>query len=622
MMKLFSELKRRNVFRVAAAYTVLAWLIIQVVETIFPAFGFGDGAIRVVVITLSIGFIPALIFSWIFELTPDGLKLDKDVSLADSVAGHTGKMLDRGILVVLAVALAYFAFDKFVLDPVRDADMQESARQAGRSEAIIASIGDRSIAVLPFVDMSPDGDQSYFSDGVSEELLNLLARIPQVRVTSRSSAFAIKEKGLSIPEIAERLNVTYVLEGSVRKAGEQVRISAQLIEANSDTQLWSRNFDRTLQNIFQIQDEIASDVVQQIKGTLQIDVPVQRQTDPDAYAFFLQARHQRRQGTPEGYDDAIALYQKAIQLDPDYPPAWDEMSAAYLNQAITGLKPSDEAFGQARQAALRAVEIDPTYAPAFSSLGFITQYFEADLALAASYYQRALELAPYDSSVLGTVGILLQNIGRLEEGLAPIEFAVGADPLSPGWLYTLGIAYVSTGSPEKAVPVFEKTLTLSPDFSLGYYFLSVALTLSGRTDEAFVALQKESRDSWRLLGQSIALCSREQLSERGQQANVAGSSEFPLPASGADALAQLEQQYGDNLTYNIAYAHAYCGNADDAFRWLEKSVEVADTGLGGVLAEALLQNLHDDPRWLLFLRKIGKAPEQLAPIKLSYQLPT
>ncbi|MGB5490026.1 MAG: hypothetical protein WBM76_04280, partial [Woeseiaceae bacterium] len=214
-MQLFSELKRRNVFRVGAAYVVLSWLIIQVVETIFPPFGFGDGAIRAVVITLGIGLIPVLIFSWAFELTPEGLKLDKDVDPSQAVGMRTGKMLDRGIVVVLLVALSYFAFDKFVLDPTRDAQQLKTARQEGRSEAIIAIVGDRSIAVLPFVDMSPQGDQSYFSDGVSEELLNLLATLPAVRVTSRSSAFSFKDKGLSVPEIAERLNVSYVLDGSV-----------------------------------------------------------------------------------------------------------------------------------------------------------------------------------------------------------------------------------------------------------------------------------------------------------------------------------------------------------------------------------------------------------------------
>ncbi|MGB5722257.1 MAG: hypothetical protein WBM34_16320, partial [Woeseiaceae bacterium] len=427
-MQLFSELKRRNVFRVGAAYVVLSWLIIQVVETIFPPFGFGDGAIRAVVITLGIGLIPVLIFSWAFELTPEGLKLDKDVDPSQAVGMRTGKMLDRGIVVVLLVALSYFAFDKFVLDPARDAQQLKTARQEGRSEAIIASVGDRSIAVLPFVDMSPQGDQSYFSDGVSEELLNLLATLPAVRVTSRSSAFSFKDKGLSVPEIAERLNVSYVLDGSVRKAGQQIRISAQLIDARSDTQLWSRNFDRTLENIFQVQDEIAGNVVNQIKGTLNIAAPEQRQTDPAAYALFLQARQKRRLGTVDGYNEAIDLYRRALDIDPKYPPAWDEMASAYQSQALTGLRPAEEGFQLGRESALAAIDVDPDYAPAYDSLAFIAQYYEADVANAARYAQRALKLAPQDTKIIGSAGMLLQNMGRQQEGLKLIEYTVTTDP--------------------------------------------------------------------------------------------------------------------------------------------------------------------------------------------------
>ncbi|MBT8065712.1 MAG: tetratricopeptide repeat protein, partial [Gammaproteobacteria bacterium] len=367
-MQLFAELKRRNVVRVAVAYLVSAWLIIQVVETIFPPFGFGDAAIRAVVITLAIGLIPVLVISWVFELTPEGLKLDKNVDPAQSVATFTGKKLDRAIVAILVLALGYFAVDKFVIDPARDKEQLENARQAARTEAIIADVGNRSIAVLPFADMSPEKDQAYFSEGIAEELLNLLATIPEVRVTSRSSAFSFKDKGLSIPEIAERLRVSYVLDGSVRKAGDQVRISAQLIDAQSDTQLWSRNFDKTLRNIFDIQDEIAGDVVDQIKGTLNISSPEQRQTDPVAYSLFLQAREQRRLGTVDGYDKAIALYRRALEIDPDYPPAWDEMASAYQSQAVTGLRPAAEGFRLARESALAAIDVDPSYAPAYGSL--------------------------------------------------------------------------------------------------------------------------------------------------------------------------------------------------------------------------------------------------------------
>jgi TolB-like protein/Tfp pilus assembly protein PilF len=610
-MQLFSELKRRNVFRVGAAYVVLSWLIIQVVETIFPPFGFGDGAIRAVVIALGIGLIPVLIFSWVFELTPEGLKLDKDVDPSQSVDMRTGKMLDRGIVVVLLVALSYFAFDKFVLDPARDAQQLKTARQEGRSEAIIASVGDRSIAVLPFVDMSPQSDQSYFSDGVSEELLNLLATLPAVRVTSRSSAFSFKDKGLSVPEIAERLNVSYVLDGSVRKAGQQIRISAQLIDARSDTQLWSRNFDRTLENIFQVQDEIAGNVVNQIKGTLNIAAPEQRQTDPAAYALFLQARQKRRLGTVDGYNEAIDLYRRALDIDPKYPPAWDEMASAYQSQALTGLRPAEEGFQLGRESALAAIDVDPDYAPAYDSLAFIAQYYEADVANAARYAQRALKLAPQDTKIIGSAGMLLQNMGRQQEGLKLIEYTVTTDPLSPSWHYTLGRAYLAAGRYIDAVKSFETTLRLSPDFSLGHYNLAVALMLASRPTEAIAVLQDEPREDWRLTGLTTALYAQER-----QQGNVR-----QISKASDVTLAELLEKYSGNMTYNIAYVYAYRGEADAAFRWLEKAIAIKDAGVGEILTEPLFANIHDDARWLPLLQKLGKAPEQLATIEIAVQLP-
>jgi len=229
-MSFFSELKRRNVLRVGAAYVVASWLVIQVVETIFPAFGFGEAAVRIATISLAIGLIPVLIFAWAFELTPEGLKKEKDVDRAQSITPKTGKKLDRMIMVVLALALGYFAFDKFLLDPQRKAALRqqqaeqlavvaEEALQEGRSQALVESYGDNSIAVLAFQDMSPDQDQEYMSDGIAEELLNLLASIPELRVISRSSSFRYKGKDVSLTDISKELNVAHVLEGSVRKKG-------------------------------------------------------------------------------------------------------------------------------------------------------------------------------------------------------------------------------------------------------------------------------------------------------------------------------------------------------------------------------------------------------------------
>jgi TolB-like protein len=302
-MSLYNELKRRNVLRVGAAYIVAGWLIIQVVETIFPAFGFGDAAIRTVVIVLAIAFIPSLILSWVFEITPEGMKREVDVVRDDSTTYITGKRLDRIIMVLLAMALGYFAFDKFVLDPVRDDQIVETAHQEGRSEALVESYGDKSIAVLAFVNMSDDAGNEYFSDGISEEILNLLTKIPELRVISRSSAFSFKGKGTQIPEIAKILNVAHILEGSVRKAGNQVRITAQLIDARSDTHLWSETYDRELANIFAVQDEIAGEIASKLQAALVDPAQTAQPTESEeAYDKFLRGWHFIRQGwAPEDF---------------------------------------------------------------------------------------------------------------------------------------------------------------------------------------------------------------------------------------------------------------------------------------------------------------------------------
>ena len=294
-MSFIEELKRRNVLRVGVAYVIASWLMIQVAETIFPLFGFDEGPARVVVVMLAIGFPLVLIFSWLYELTPEGLKLEREVDRSSSVVHRTGKKLDRAIIVVLALAFGYFAFDKFVLDPARDAEREEAVAKQVRSDVLVESYGDNSIAVLPFVNMSSDAEQEYFSDGISEELLNLLSNIPKLRVISRSSSFTFKGKDIDIPTIAAQLNVAYVLEGSVRKAGKKVRITAQLIEARSDTHLWSETYDRELANIFAVQDEISAAIVIALKEHLGLQVAaaprVIATANTEAHEAYLRGRY-------------------------------------------------------------------------------------------------------------------------------------------------------------------------------------------------------------------------------------------------------------------------------------------------------------------------------------------
>ena len=289
-MPFLDEIKRRNVHRMAGLYLVAAWLVVQVASTVLPAFDLPSWLLRAIITVLAIGLVPALVLAWVFELTPEGLKRESEVIRAESVAPETGRRLDRLLLLVLAVALGYFAFDKFVLAPRREAAQAEAARNEGRAESLVRSYGEKSIAVLPFADMSPAMDQAYFSDGIAEELSNLLSQVPQLRVASRRSAFTFKGQDIDIPEIAKRLNVVHILEGSVRKSSNKVRVTAQLIDARTDTQVWSQTWDRNLDDIFVVQDEIAAAVVAQLKVKLLGEAPKAKVVNPQAFSLFLQAR--------------------------------------------------------------------------------------------------------------------------------------------------------------------------------------------------------------------------------------------------------------------------------------------------------------------------------------------
>src|SRR5262245_35116250 len=302
---------------------------------------------------------------------------------------------------------------------------------------LASAVADNSIAVLPFVNMSEDKANEYFSDGISEELLNLLAKIPQLQVTARTSSFAFKGKEMGIPEIARTLHVAHVLEGSVRKAGNSVRITAQLVKAGTDTHLWSQTYDRKLDDIFAIQDEIAADVVKQLKVTLLGAAPKARTTDPEAYALYLQAVQLGRQFTAEAFQQSDALYRKALAIDPRYAPAWYGLARNFGNETGQGLLPGKEGFPQTREAAVKAVAIDPQYAPAHAQLGWIALYGDNDLAGAALYLKRALAIDPAALSALTTSATLLQSLSRLDEALMLEEAAVRRDPVNVTTLFNL-----------------------------------------------------------------------------------------------------------------------------------------------------------------------------------------
>ncbi|MEY2530181.1 MAG: hypothetical protein QOI96_266, partial [Verrucomicrobiota bacterium] len=264
----FNELKRRNVVRMAGLYLVGAWLLVQVAGTVLPMFGAPDWLPRSIVILLAIGFVPALIFSWVFEMTPQGLKRDEDVPPEESIAPQTARRMNRMIIAVLAIALGYFVFDKFVLTPRRDAALVAATKKSMAAPPSLESkpaVSAKSVAVLAFANLSDDKGSEYFSDGISEELLTVLQKIPGLHVAARTSAFSFKGKNATAQEIGQKLGVAHLVEGSVRKAGDVVRIAARLTQANTGEEQWSENYTRNLKDVFAVQTELAQTIVEQLR---------------------------------------------------------------------------------------------------------------------------------------------------------------------------------------------------------------------------------------------------------------------------------------------------------------------------------------------------------------------
>jgi adenylate cyclase len=435
-LSLFAELKRRNVFRATAAYVAVSWLVIQVAEATFPAFGLTDAALRTLIVLLAVGLVPAVALSWVFEITPEGLKRDADLEPGGELSRRTNRLLDRGIVIVLAIGLAYFAIDKFVLDPARDAENIEQAQQRGRTEALVESYGDNSIAVLPFTNMSADPEQEYFGDGMAEEVLNLLAQVRELRVISRSSAFAYKGKDLKLSQVAEELNVAHILEGSVRRAGNRIRVTAQLIEARSDTHLWSQTWDRELEDIFAIQDEIAAEVVANLKVTLLGELPKAARVNPEAKLLFMQARQILDSMRDGAYAEVHDLLMEAIRLDPEYAEPWTGLS--WLNyrcfalrfasatplDAFCAARSTQEWFALAAEASERALAIDPDNPTANAYQAWNQVFHRKDFQAAADQFRRAVEAAPPSSDVIRSTSIFARTVGRPDLAVRLGEYGV------------------------------------------------------------------------------------------------------------------------------------------------------------------------------------------------------
>ena len=468
-MSFFEELKRRNVFRVAIAYLAGAWLLIEVAGTLFPAFGVPDWGVRFVVIVLALGFLPTLIISWAYELTPEGLKREKDVVRDASISHLTAKRLDWVTIGLIAAALAFIVADRFWMSPrhpEQSAVSVEAVTDHEQTSEPEPQYPPNSIAVLPFVNMSSDPEQEYFSDGISEELLNLLAKIPELQVISRSSSFAFKDEKTDIHTVAKKLNVALVLEGSVRKAGNQVRIAAQLIDANSDTHLWSETYDRELENIFVVQDEISAAIIEALKARLELEVVAAPRmnvaANTEAHDAYLRGRYLVVQRTQPTIEEAVREFEKAIALDLDYALAHAELAIATLLLSSYGELDTKDAIVQAQAHVDRALALDPKLAEAHAAAGFLLMISNA-WDEAATALEQAIRINPNYSIAHTWMRNTLMELGRYEDAFLTSEVALRLGPLSKPNIGNYLRDLISRNRLDDAVRELEKIATIYPD---------------------------------------------------------------------------------------------------------------------------------------------------------------
>jgi len=471
-MSFFEELKRRNVVRVGIAYIIASWLLLQLTEVLIELLDLPDVACRFVILLLLVGFVPALIFAWAFEMTPEGIKREKDVDRSQSITKRTGHKMDRSIIAVLVLALVYFVYDKFQAEEPAAANLAvETSLQAEAITDVEVVQIDPSIAVLPFADLSPEKDQGYFSDGISEELLNLLVRVDGLKVASRTSSFTYKGSALSLAEIAGELKVDHVLEGSVRKADNRIRITAQLIDAKTDRHLWSETFDRDLVDIFAIQDEIANAIVEALRtelGMLQDTPEISVKADTgnlDAYELYLKARSLFLARTK--LEESISLFEQAVAMDPQYARAWEGLAAVYVvveSWAIYGRDWNTLAL----QAAQTALELDPDLSTPWAVIGQLAST-QADLVKAMDNFDKALEMDPSNATHYLWRGLTNSEMGFHDRSIPDLEKCLELDPAYGNCRRHLAISQLLLGNDEQALVLLQNGLEIGFVGSSGHF---------------------------------------------------------------------------------------------------------------------------------------------------------
>jgi len=583
----FAELKRRNVYKVAVAYAVVAWLLVQIATQVFPFFEIPNWAVRLVVLVLIAGFPVALVFSWAFEITPEGIVRESEIESGKSITHHTGRKI-----VALTIVLAVVATGLLIFQFVRPRSTSPSA----------ATISNKSIAVLPFDNLSGDPQNAYFSEGVQDEILTRLAKIAELKVISRTSTQRFKSAPNDLRQIAQQLGVENILEGSVQKANDQVRVNVQLINALTDAHLWADTYDRKLTDIFAVETEIAktvADVLQaKLTGSEQHVIAARPTANSEAHQLYLKGRFFWNKRTGDDLKKSIDYFQQAIAADPNYALAYAGVADAYVFlPGYTAGSPQD-CYPKAKAAAKKALELDDTLAEAHTTLAIALLLYDFDFAQAIREFQHAIELNPNYATAhqqYGNIGLI--DLGRFDDAIAEGNRAAELDPLSLVINADVGANYYYARRYDEAIAQLRKTLEMDPGYYYAYITLGEALEMKGAGDTAIAEYQK-----------ARAL---------NDDPSVLGLLAHAYAASGTktEALKILDQLKALSkqryvAAYSFTLVYLGLGDKEEALHWLEQSYQDRAGGdIEGIRVDPFLDSLRGDPRFEALAEKVIPAAQ-------------
>jgi adenylate cyclase len=577
--KFFTELKRRNVYKVAVAYAVVAWLLIQVATQVFPFFEIPNWTVRLVVLLIIIGFPIALVIAWAFELTPEGLKRTEVADAAPAPRPRSRAWI-YVVLIAGALSAGLFFLGRFTVST---------------KQSVSAEVSSKSIAVLPFVDLSQAKDQEYFCDGISEEILDTLAKIEGLRVVARTSSFSFKGRNADVGEIAQKLNVQNILEGSLRREGNRIRITAQLVNAANGFHLWSETYERELQGVFTVQDEITRAIVDALKIKLAVAPVAQPQRNTEAYDLYLQGLYLSNKSDEESLRKSLDLFQRARDKDPNFGRAWTGTAKAWLWLADAYVKPL-EAYPKVEEAASKALALDERDAEARCYLGEAKRVLHWDLAGEEMELQRALRIDPNSAPATFTLGLLRASQSRLGEAVIAIEKAQELDPLSPIVSSFASLIYLGANQLDNAIAAGQRTVQLDPTYVYYESGIAGAYREKGEFDKA-VAIGKRAQQISGVPNAGLAIT----------YARMGKVTEAQAILTQMIDLARTRYFAADS----IAEIYVALGQTDEAFRWLDRAVNEHSAPVEGIAFHPEFRSLHSDPRFAAILKRIGLDPAKV-----------